>query len=218
MFPVFEKQADIPKGFVDDYEERDGKWHPKVDDGAELKKALKDERKERDAERKALEKKVADLETKQKAEKAGITDEQLKKLRDDVRSELEAEYKPKLEKAETVERENRALKLDHQVQRMAAEAGFLPEKLGDLWKLHGEDFDLTDDGKPMVKGKPGIDPKKHIETLKKARPEWVQGTKADGGGAAGQQKKDGASGTLAEDVIKNPAAALQAAHAANVKQ
>jgi hypothetical protein len=31
-FPVFEKKEDIPKGFEDDYEEKEGKFHPKVPD------------------------------------------------------------------------------------------------------------------------------------------------------------------------------------------
>jgi hypothetical protein len=31
-FPVFEKKEDIPKGFEADYEEKEGKFHPKVPD------------------------------------------------------------------------------------------------------------------------------------------------------------------------------------------
>jgi hypothetical protein len=218
--PTFAKKDEIPKGFESMYEEVEGKWHPKEsDDASDLKAALKEEREKREAAEK-LTKKVAkdlkDLETKAKAEAAGATEDQLKQLRADVRTELETEYADKLKAAERVpilEAENRNLKLDGNVKKMAGDAGFLPTKLDDFWKLHGDEFDLTADGKPMVKGKPGADPKKHIESLKAVRPEWVQGSQAGGGGAAGMQKKPGETTTLA----LSPTERLAAAHAAGAK-
>jgi hypothetical protein len=218
--PTYAKKDEIPKGFESLYEEKDGKFVPKeTDDAAELKAALDDERTKREAAEK-LTKKVAkdlkDLETKKKAEEAGLTDEQVKALRADVRTELEAEFADRLKAADrvpTLEAENRSLKLDGAVQKMAADAGFLPTKLKDFWKLHGDEFDLTAEGKPMVKGKPGVDPVKHVEGLKAVRPEWVQGSQAGGGGAAGLQKQPGTE----KVIVANPTERLAAAHAAGVK-
>jgi hypothetical protein len=69
-FPVFEKKEDIPKGFEDDYEEREGKFHPKVPDVTKLNSALDKERKDREneeKERKRLERENAELKRKQQA-------------------------------------------------------------------------------------------------------------------------------------------------------
>ena len=218
--PSFKKKDEIPKGFESMYEEVNGEWVAKApDDAADLRALLESEREKRDAAEK-LTKKIAkdlkDLEQKRKAEEAGATEEQLKQLRADVRAELETEYADKIKAAERIpalEAENKNLLLDSVVQRMAGEAGFLPTKLGDFWKLHGDEFDLTTDKKPMVKGKPGLDPKKHIEALKAVRPEWVQGSQAAGGGAGGIQKVPGTDKT----VTLSPTERLAAAHSAGAK-
>jgi hypothetical protein len=216
--PTFDKKDEIPKGFESLYEEKDGKWHAKEkdDDASDLKDTLKKERDRADAAEKLTKKVTKELDAlknKQKANEAGLTDEELQKIRDDARKEIEAELAPKLTKAEELEKENRTLKLDNAVQKMAGEAGFLSGKLGDYWKLYGDEFDLTADGKPMVKGKPGVDPKKHIESHKALQPGWVQGTQAGGGGAAGIQQQPGKDGASA----LSPVERLAAAHAAGAK-
>lgn len=218
--PTFKKKDEIPKGFEPMYEEVNGEWVGKADDDdTDLKDALKKERDRADAAEK-LTKKIAkdlkDLETKAKANEAGLTDEQVKALRAEIKAEVEAELADKIKAAEripTLEAENRNLKLDHNIKRLAAEAGFLGTKVDDYFKLHGDEFDLTTDGKPMVKGKPGVDVKKHIEGHKALRPEWVQGSQAGGGGAAGIQKvpADG------KPVVASPVDRLAAAHAAGAK-
>jgi hypothetical protein len=46
--PVFDTQDAVPEAFREEYEEREGKWHPK-DTGAEAARALGEERTKREA-------------------------------------------------------------------------------------------------------------------------------------------------------------------------
>jgi hypothetical protein len=214
----YEKKDDIPKGFEDDYEEHDGKWVYK-DPTADLKESLKKARDQADAAEGVAKKAAKALkaaEQKAEQEKTGVTDEQLQKMRADIRAEVEEELKPKLEQAESLAAENRTLKLDHQVLEMFAGAKMLPQHLKAAWKLHGDEFDLTADGKPMVKGKPEVDVAKHVAALAKQHPYWIQGTKADGGGAGGQQVVlEGGAGDQVGKV--DPTERLRAAHAEGAK-
>lgn len=215
--PTFAKQDEIPKGFEGEYEERDGKWHPK-DATAELKLEFAAEREKREAAEanaKKAAKALKDLERKGD----GATDEQLKKLREDitkeVRAELDEEYKPKLTEAEALKGENRSLKLEGVVKKMWLDANVLPDKVDRLWKLHADEYDLTSEGKPSVKGKATADVTKHSAAIAKQYPEWVSGTKATGGGAAGVTLP--AAGGGADQVGKvDPTQRLRAAHEAGV--
>lgn len=212
-FPVYDKKEDIPKGFEDEYEERDGKWRLK-DQGAALKTALDEERGKREAAEKLAQKasgELADLKTKQSAAEKGVTSEQLEQLRKDVRADLEKEYGPKLKRGEELEAENRRFKLDTQIKKLAGEEGILAERLDDFWTLYGGDYDLTDDGKPMVKGSPGIDPKKRVAEQVKKQPGWKQGSKADGSGLGGDQTTTVPAGAIDEKaLLKDPTAAIAA--------
>jgi hypothetical protein len=184
--------------------------------------ALDKERKARTAAE-ALAKKAADelkkLQTEQKAAEHGLTAEKLQEIRTAVRKEVEDELKPKLEAADKHASENRTLKLDNQVKQLAAKAGFKGDKLDDYWRLHSDEFDLTDDGKPIVKANPGESVEKKIEAHKKLRPEWVEGTKASGGGAAGVTTGGAAAtGLTSEQLLANPSAALAQARKAGAKE
>lgn len=189
------------------------------DDNSALTTALETERKKREAAEGSASKVAASLkklEDKLKAQEGGITEEKLNQIRADVKKELEEEYGPKLKSLDDLRSENRSMKLDSKVQELAVAAGFLPERLKDFWKLHGDEFDLTDDGKPMVKDKPGTDVAKHVAAIAKTRSEWVKGTQGDGGGTGGTVTKPGPKGTgpTPEEIIKNPGLALQQARAA----
>lgn len=215
---LYDSKDTVPEELRDSaIETKDGKFAVVEDDDA-ASQALTAERTKREAAERTAKKagdELKKLQSKQKAENAGLTEEQLQQLRADARKEFEEEHADKLAAAESLAKELRGLKLDNAVKRMAGEAGFLAAKLDDLWKLHGDEFDLTDDGKPMVKGKPGVDPKKHIEALKKQRSEWVEGTKASGGGAGGPTNAGGGTvAASADDILKNPGAALAAARQA----
>jgi len=132
----------------------DGKFAVVTDEDVSGLKAnqakLLEEKKQADKDRRELAKRLSDLEQQQKAAASGITSEQLAKLKADV----ELEYAPVREKAATLETQLRALKLDNAVQSQMAKAGVRGDRLGALWKLTGEAFDLTDDGQPYVKDAP----------------------------------------------------------------
>jgi len=210
--PTFAKQEEIPEAFRAEYEERDGKWQAKevapLGDGG--KKALDAERKAReDAERKVTdaERRLAEAEQSAKAQRAGITDEQLSKLRDEVRVTVAKEFEEKLKDRDTLATENRSLKLDHQVRALALANGVRPERVDAWWKQHGDRFDLTADGKPMVKASPGSEVTKFIAAdLKKELPELYVGTRAAGSGAdSGKAGAIAANGSLSyEDFQKLP--------------
>lgn len=221
-FPTFTKLEDVPEAFRTVYKEVDGKWIvPKpdepADDPVELKESLRSERTKRDAAEKLLTKatnEMKKLENKQKAESAGLNDEQLKQLREDVRVELEAEYAPFKENAEKFGKENRELKLDNQVKSLAAENGVRPERLAAWWKLNSDKFDLTDDGKPVIKDHPGKEVKKFIaEDLKSEIPDFYTGTKAaGGGGTGGLGSKPQSDSKSAELVLSDPEELLRRAN------
>jgi hypothetical protein len=215
--PSFDKQTDIPNGFEAEYEEVDGKWVP-VDHAAKLSKALDEERKAREAAEavaKKATKAAADAAAEKQAKAAGMTEDELKKLYDNIEANLRKEYEPKLVELESATKENRELKLNNVIKGMFSGAGAVASRVDDFWKLHAEEFDLTSDGKPMVRDEPGKDVAKHIAGIMKNRAEWVQGTKASGSGSGGYQSTTApqSSGPLTfEDLVKNPAAGLAAAN------
>ena len=220
-FPSFKTQEEIPEGFREMYEEKDGEWVPKgqeSDDTTGLKSALDKERekaKAEEKERKRIAAELAELKAKEKAEKAGITDEQLKKLRQEIREDLEKEYQDKIKDRDTLATEVRSLKLDSQVKSLAAKHGVRAERVDAWWRMFSDRFDLTDDGKPMIKDRPGTDVSKFIaDDLKKELPDFYAGTQAAGGGAAGATAKGGGPATTADNVLANPTEALNAARAA----
>jgi hypothetical protein len=217
--PTFKTKTEIPAGFEDDYEEIEGEWRFKEPDNSALTDALDAERSKREAAEKNATKAAAELKKLQnqgKADKAGLTDEQVQALRADVKAELEAEYAPFKTDAEKFKAENQSLLLDSKVKASLAKAGFLVEHIDDMWALKGKDFELTADGKPMVRGKPGIDVDKYIvDTYTKPYSDWVKGTQALGGGAGGQQQVQRVgAGPTADDIAKNPTEALRQARAA----
>lgn len=212
--PTFKKKDEIPKGFEALYEEVDGEWSPK-DEDSPLKTKLAEERDKREAAE-ALTKKTA-KELKKLQDMAGNGDEIQKKIDAAVElavAETRKEFEPVVAEAAKIKAENRDLKLKNVVKEQFAKAGILAERIDDTWKLHGDEFDLTEDGKPVVKGAPKTELSKHVATIVKARPDWVAGTKAGGGGAAGTSAGTGGA-TAAEEVGKvDPTQRLRAAHEA----
>jgi phage-related protein len=186
-------------------------------DTSGLSTALQSEREKREAAER-LAKKAADdlkrLQTEKKAADAGLSAEQLAKIREEVRADVLKELEPDLVKGKTALEENRALKLDQRVKAIALKQGVRADRVESWWKLNRDRFDLTDDGEaPIVKGQPGSKLETFVgETLKKETPEFYEGTKA-----AGSDARTGSGQPLgvfsADDVIKNPAAALSAVRA-----
>lgn len=226
-FPTFKTKEEIPAGFIDDYEERDGEWHPKLPEAPEsdgLKSALEKERQLRaDAEKaaKATANRIAELEREAKAKEAGLTSEEVKKFREDAYKEIRAEIAADLEerdkKLADAQATVRSMKLDNRVKELALKNGVRPDVIDDWWRLNSDSFELGEDDRPTVKDGKGKPVDKYIgEDLKKARPYLYEGTKAQGGGGGGSARPGiGTGGTSADDVLKNPAAALQAAREAS---
>lgn len=205
--PTFATREEIPDAFRDEYIEKDGKWVPNVEDVSGLKSALERQKEEaRQAKARAKE-----LEELQKAKAAGITDEQLAKLR----QEIAAEKAPLEEKVTRYEQELRSLKLDSRIKSMLGEAGANPARLDALLKLTLERFDLNDSGTPIVKDQPTADLKKYIgEKIAAEYPELFLSKQKGGTGASGS------GGTGAADVAKlidAPGGAMKLLELANSK-
>lgn len=216
--PSFERQEDIPQGFEDAYEEQDGKWVP-IDHAAAAQKALAEEREARKAAE-ALAKKAAreaaEAATKRDAAAKGMTEEELKKLYDSIEANVRGEFEPQLADMEKIRQENRALKLDNKIKALFQKHGALAAKIEDFWKLHGDEFDLTGDDKPMVKNEPGKDVEKHVQGILSHRKEWSQGTRASGSGSGFHTTTPAGgsspTGLTFDDVVKNPSTAIAAAN------
>lgn len=221
MPPVFAKQTDIPKGFEEDYEEADdGQWHP-IDRTSKIAAALASERTAREKAEATANKaarEAAAAEARAKATASGMTAEAQKELYDKIDANVRAEVETKYADYETVKKENRDFKLKNVVVEMFRVAGANPKRNEDFWKLYSDEFDLTSDGKPMVKSEPGKDVLKQVQAITKARPEWMMGTKASGGGAGGSQSTTQPNGSTIggvtfDELLKNPGAAIAQANA-----
>lgn len=227
-WPTYQSQDEIPDEFRDAYEEKGGEW--RVKDSAlggsggerlsELEKSVerlesslnseRDLRKEAEKEAREAQRELDDLKQKGKAEEHGMTEEELEQLRADVRETVKKEYEDKYGDYDDVKSQNRKLLLEDRVKALALEHGVRGEKVDKWWKLHGDRFDLTEDQKPMIKGRPGLEIKSFIsDDLKEEVPEWYEGTKMDGGGAGGDHSRGGGGGKVeADDIMSNPTGAL----------
>jgi hypothetical protein len=178
------------------------------DEAKAAKQKLKDYEGVDPNEYRSLKDKLTQLEQQAKAEKAGITSQELDRLRGEVRADLEAQYQPHITKAQQLAAENRALKLDSVVKAQMAQAGVRSERIDALYRLTADEFDLTDDGKPMVKSRMGTPVEKFVgEELVKQYPEFFAGSGSSGGGAP---RSSGGAGTRAPTRISNDPASLLA--------
>lgn len=137
------------------------------------------------AEYKTLKEQLKALEQKDKADKAGITAEELAKMRAEMRADVEGEYSGLKTRAEELATENRTLKLDNVVKATMSKVGVRAERLDALYRLTKEHYDLTDDGQPLVKLRPGKEVEKYVaEDLAKEYPEFFRGSGSSGSGAS----------------------------------
>jgi hypothetical protein len=223
-FPTFKAKAEIPKGFEAAYVEKDGEWVPNLPDTSKADEALTKVR----AEKKALEKQVseltdarADLQRHLDAAKASGADfdKKSKELLDNWNKEKDAAVKTVQEKLDTANAQLRTLKLDDQIKAAFIKAGGRPEKASAALELNKKHFDLVDDAIVHKDEKGDVTTTKvedyFTKHFKTDMPEFYAGTKASGGGAPGSSGKTPTVGTgtvSAEDVIKNPLAALKIAN------
>lgn len=202
--PTFATREEIPESVRDGYVEKDGKWVPDVEDVSGLKSAL-ERQKEEARQAKA---RLKEIEDTSKAKAAGVTDEQLAKLR----AEIAAEKAPLEEANAKLAAELRSLKLDARLKSMLGEAGANPKRLDALHKLIGDRFDLNESGSIILKDKPTTDLAKYLaEAVANEFPELYL-SKQKGGATL-----PGSGGTGGEDLAKlvesNPMKLLELSNA-----
>jgi hypothetical protein len=184
----------IPEPLRSAYVERDGKYHldAEVEDVAPLKakqRELLDETKAERRKREAAEQRLAALEAEREAAAAGLTSEKLA----EIQRKAEEKYAPKLAELTAAQEKIRALQLDGTVKSLLAKAGAVD--VDDAWKVLGAEFDLTDDGKVILKSDPTADVEQYVtKTLVAKKGHLFKGTQAAGGGAAGHAGGSGAGG------------------------
>ena len=222
-FPTFDKKDDIPKGFESEYEEKDGKFVPKVPDVATLERTLEKvraERKEEEKARKQAEDARADLERKLAAASSGDEKDKVTKALAKFDSDLAAAKAKHEQELAAARAELRTLKLDDKVKAAFLKAGGRPERADKALADTKIRFDLADDGRIIVKDAKGEATTATVEdffgkTYRAEMAEFYTGTKASGGGASGGAGGSVVTGGIsADDVIRNPLAALKAANEA----
>jgi len=224
-WPKYKTKDEVPEPFRDEYEEKGGEWVAKIpappagptaEDLEKVKKALGAEREAREAAEKAAKEAAREA----AAHKAGVPEEQAKAWREqaykEIRAEVQAEADKVAKQLADAQAETRSYKLDARVKERALAKGVLKERIGDWMDLNLRAFELDDKGEPVVKDGKGKTLDDFIAgDLKKARPWLYEGTQASGGGAAGFHGGTGTGGKLtAEEILKNPTEAMNAARAA----
>lgn len=188
-FPTYAKQDEIPEAFRGEYEEREGVWHPKVPDVTKLTGALQKERDkaaEQDRLRKEAEKERDELKREAQARAAGISQEELEKIR---AAEKEAR-RPIEKERDDLRAENRKLKLTDRVKALALSAGVMQDRIDDAMLLLASRTDLTDADGIVVKDEDGKITSETIDdfldtTFKKESPWFYAGAGSSGSGAQG---------------------------------
>lgn len=154
---------------------------------SESKKA-KDAARQYEKELKALRTQLGELEQAKSAEKAGIASQDLEKLRAEVRKSMEGEFLPFKDERDRLMGEVRSLKLDNHVKAVMAKSGVRADRINELFKLTADAYDLTDDGQPYLKEHMGTPIDQFIlADVRKAYPEWFEGSGSSGSGAAKSQ-------------------------------
>jgi hypothetical protein len=213
-FPKFAKQDEIPEAFRSEYEERNGEWHPKVEDTTGLKNSLEAARRERDEFKTKLgaeTEKSAGLQRQLDAQKAAGGDpdakisELLAKWEKDKAAAVEAATKPLQEQLGQKDGQLRTLLIDDKLREAFIAAGGRPEKADRAIALNKQHFDLIDGNRLVKKDAQGNVLTETVEdhfgkTYKAIDPEFYKGTEAAGGGAGGhQQPGPGAANGLDAD-------------------
>lgn len=233
-FPTFKTQDEIPEQFRSEYEERDGAWHPKLEDTTGLKNSLAAARRERDeALRKAAEEAEgkAAVQRQLDAQKAtgGDVDKKISDLlaqwEKDKDAAVEAATKPLKEQLGQKDGKLRTLLLDDKLREAFIAAGGRPEKADRAVALNKHHFDLIDGDRLVMKDAQGTVLTTTVEehfgkTYKAQDPEFYKGTEAAGGGAGGHSAALPNGGKIEfDDFTKlSPSDKLRMAREAEAKQ
>jgi hypothetical protein len=146
-FPVFDKKEDIPKGFEDLYEEKEGKFHPKIPDVTKQQTALdrgtnglSDEKKERTKAENAL----AEMRRKEAAREGNISDDQLTKLREEDAAKRKAELDLFRTELTETKAKLRKVTLVDRLRALGTTAGWLPDRADDALEAALKRADLAE--------------------------------------------------------------------------
>lgn len=226
-FPTYEKKDQIPAGAEDVYEEKEGKFVPKIPGQADLdtvKAALEKVRTEKkDAEK--LAKEAADARAAAERERdalktqVGDPDAKVAELLKKFDADVAAKVGEKDKVIEGLTGRLRKLTLDDQAKVEFVKAGGRPEKADAALRLKGDHLDLVED-RIVVKDEKGEVTTTTLadfwgKDFAKEMPEFFKGTQAGGGGAAGQVAGGGAGGKLTGDqILANPALGYEAGNQA----
>lgn len=228
-FPIFDKKEEIPKGFEGDYEQREGKWHPKLPDVGKLEETLgklRDDLKVSEKARKDADDARAEAERKLVAAdaKGGDVDKKVSDALKKFDADLAKAKDDHKKETDTLQAKLRQVTLTDRLKDIALKAGVLPARVDAVLKLTDGRFDLADGDRIVVKGDKGEVTTEKPEdffgkTYKAQMPELYQGTKAAGGGAGGGAGTGAGSGQKwdGEAVLKNPLGALEEANAGSAK-
>lgn len=199
---VFDSQDTVPENIRASAVAVGDKWvveevDPTLGDAG--KAALEKERTARkaaDDARKALETELANLKREAEARASGVTEEQLKKIRDDEA----LARKPLEEERDRLAAELRQVKLTDRVKTMALAAGVMPDRIAKAMRdLEGR-VDLTADGNSIVvKDATGnvtaeTPDEFFAKTYKAEAPFFYSGTGSNGGGSPGSEGAGGDAG------------------------
>ncbi|HEY4133496.1 MAG TPA: hypothetical protein VGM50_22950 [Gemmatimonadaceae bacterium] len=225
-FLTFKTKGEIPKGFEDVYEEKDGAFVPVLPDVAKVEETLTKVRGEKkDADRLAKEAgdKVTDLQRQLDVAKVagGDVEKKTAELLDKWNKDKDAAVAKVQGDLDKVNGELRTVRLDDKLKEAFIAAGGRAEKAGAALQLTKGKFDLVD-GQIVQKNDKGDVVTEKVadffgKTYKTEMPEFYQGTKAAGGGATGGSGKtpSNVDPTAADRVIANPLQMLREANEAN---
>lgn len=191
--PVFDKQADIPKGFEGLYEEKDGKWHPKASETETLESTvgtLRGEKKELEKKLKTAMDAQADLQRKlDVAGKGGEnSDKEKRELLEKWEKDTAAAVKAVQDQLEAANAKLETYEVDTHLEKAFLAAGGREERKAQALSLTKGQFKRID-GKLVkvdAEGKPTTEKvEDFFKGFKKDMPEFYQGSKGSGGGAGG---------------------------------
>ena len=145
--------------------------------------------------------KMQELEQQMAAQSAGVGDEKLKELREQMKADFERQYAPFKSKVGELEDalgqkdgKIRELLLDNRVKAEYAKHGARAERVDPLFRLTNDRFDLTDDNEVILKDNREVPLDKYIrEDLSSEFPEFFNGSGSSGGGASRSAASGGGS-------------------------
>lgn len=191
--PTFKTADEVPEPFRDSYEEKDGAWVPKPIENVASRKEIE---RARDAAIKKARDAEAELETARQelaARTAGVSPEELQKIRKSVEAEKQKEI-------DGLKGQVHELTFGAQISTLLAEAEVID--VSDARAILGPKFEMVD-GKLVPKDDKSVPAKQYLATLRTEKPHLFKGSQADGGGAGGSKGANHGGGKVSfEDFSK----------------